>query len=161
MHSTTIVAAVRLQTLVKFASSKNPTYDNVPTAYWAALEVFVGIFCICMPALRQFLAKLFPRWFSNSQAASGYEPYIGQNGTSRFTTVKSTNQRGSTNFALSNFGGAGIMKTMETKIERELDEDDETKLVGSERAGTSKEAWSRTGSEGDAESVKHVIDAAA
>ncbi|KAF2023028.1 hypothetical protein EK21DRAFT_105511 [Setomelanomma holmii] len=72
---TTVVSIIRLQSLVQFASSTNPTYDNVPTAYWSVLEAFVGIFCICMPALRRVLSRLFPRCFGTTQSSSKYEAY--------------------------------------------------------------------------------------
>ncbi|KAK5456025.1 hypothetical protein LTS15_005344 [Exophiala xenobiotica] len=62
----TIVSIVRLTSLVKFANSVNPTYDNVPTAYWSVLEAFVSIICTCLPAIRSLLRKVFPSCFGSS-----------------------------------------------------------------------------------------------
>ncbi|EOA91722.1 uncharacterized protein SETTUDRAFT_80947, partial [Exserohilum turcica Et28A] len=70
---TTVVSIIRLQTLVKFAKSPNPTYDYVATAYWSVLEAFLGIFCVCMPALRRFLAILVPSCFGSTHNSNQYE----------------------------------------------------------------------------------------
>ncbi|KAL6244186.1 hypothetical protein RBB50_009056 [Rhinocladiella similis] len=62
----TIVSIVRLTSLVQFANSTNPTYDNVPTAYWSVLEAFVSIICTCLPAVRALLRKVFPTCFGST-----------------------------------------------------------------------------------------------
>ncbi|KIW11873.1 hypothetical protein PV08_09146 [Exophiala spinifera] len=62
----TIVSVVRLTSLVRFANSTNPTYDNVPTAYWSVLEAFVSIICTCLPAVRALLRKVFPNCFGST-----------------------------------------------------------------------------------------------
>jgi hypothetical protein len=130
-HSTTIVSIVRLQSLVQFSSSTNPTYDNVPTAYWSVLEAFVGIFCVCMPALRRFLTNVFPRCFQSTQLDSNkYEQYdLDPNKVSDGTRKASK--------ASVSFGGlrlgSGITKTTETRVESQKGEEDEIELVGMER----------------------------
>ncbi|EUC43766.1 hypothetical protein COCMIDRAFT_6859 [Bipolaris oryzae ATCC 44560] len=72
---TLIVSILRLRTLVVFEKSANPTYDSVPTAYWSTLEAYVGIFCVCMPALRRFLSHMFPRCFASTPQNSRYNLY--------------------------------------------------------------------------------------
>ncbi|TQN72259.1 Satratoxin biosynthesis SC1 cluster protein 4 [Colletotrichum shisoi] len=59
----TIVSILRLQSLVRFANSKNPTWDQYGIAFWTCLEVPTGIICCCMPAMRLILIKSFPRLF--------------------------------------------------------------------------------------------------
>ncbi|KAF3768073.1 hypothetical protein M406DRAFT_355824 [Cryphonectria parasitica EP155] len=57
----TVISIVRLQTLITFANSSNPTWDNLRVSQWSTIEVNVGIMCACMPALRLILVKIFPR----------------------------------------------------------------------------------------------------
>ncbi|KAF2472741.1 uncharacterized protein BDR25DRAFT_154355, partial [Lindgomyces ingoldianus] len=64
---TLIVSCIRLQKLTQFATTQNPTWDNVPSGYWSMLEVNVGIFCACMPAFRRFVARLLPEWFGSAK----------------------------------------------------------------------------------------------
>lgn len=131
---TTIVSIIRLQSLVTFANSTNPTYDNVPTAYWSVLEAYVSVFCICMPALRRFLAGLFPRCFGSTQAESKYEHYDTPNTPNRLAN-RSKHARVSAGYGLSTFGGTGITKTMETRVESKCEEEDEIELVRQAGAG--------------------------
>jgi hypothetical protein len=128
--STTIVSIVRLQSLVQFATSANPTYDNVPTAYWSVLEAFVGIFCVCMPSLRRFLAHVFPSCFQSTQTGSKkYEQYSNDPNKPSYGTRKASK-------ASISFGGlkmgSGITKTTQTTVESRKGEEDEIELVGME-----------------------------
>ncbi|EEH10178.1 CFEM domain-containing protein [Histoplasma capsulatum G186AR] len=65
--SVTIVSILRLQSLLKFAKSRNFTWDYVEMGYWSTIEVHVGIICACMPAIRSLLRRLFPSFFSYTQ----------------------------------------------------------------------------------------------
>ncbi|RMY70375.1 hypothetical protein D0863_05817 [Hortaea werneckii] len=47
----TICSAVRLQYLVRWGDSKNPTWDYNPIAIWSAVEGNVSIICCCLPAM--------------------------------------------------------------------------------------------------------------
>lgn len=127
---------------MQFASSTNPTYDNVPTAYWSVLEAFVGIFCVCMPALRRFLAAIFPRCFGSTQNNSKYEHYDTPNTPNRLSNGKITGSKNSK----ASFGGKGITKTLETTIESRIGEDDEIQLVELEQG--KKAGWTSTVSDG-------------
>ncbi|POS68616.1 hypothetical protein DHEL01_v212990 [Diaporthe helianthi] len=76
----TIVSVVRLTALVNFATTTNATYDNVPTAYWSVLEIFVSIICCCMPAVRSLLKTAFPSCFgSSTDTKTTPRPYITPN----------------------------------------------------------------------------------
>jgi len=61
MPSVTVVSIVRLQGLVTFANSINPTWDNWSTGVWSTIEINIGIICACMPSLRLLLVRLFPK----------------------------------------------------------------------------------------------------
>ena len=66
----TIVSALRLQTLVAFFNSKNPTYDFFGASIWSALEVYIGIICACLPAAKVFFFRVAPRWVGFSTIGS-------------------------------------------------------------------------------------------
>ncbi|KAH7112486.1 hypothetical protein B0J11DRAFT_185921 [Dendryphion nanum] len=140
---TTIISIVRLQSLVQFSSSTNATWDNVPTAYWSVLEAFVGIFCVCMPALRRFLAIVFPRCFGSTQSNSKYEHYDTPNTPNKLSSGRATGPKNSK----VSFGGKGITKTMETHVESRMGDDDEIQLVELGEQGK-KERWASNASDG-------------
>ncbi|USP81525.1 hypothetical protein yc1106_08799 [Curvularia clavata] len=130
---TTVISIVRLRSLVKFAKSANPTWDSVPTAYWSVLEAFVSIFCVCMPALRRFLAIIFPSCFGSTQGSSRYANYndMGPDLPNKVSDSARKNSKPSMN-SWRKFGlDTGITKTMETHIESRAyaKEDDEVMLV--------------------------------
>ncbi|KAH8906271.1 hypothetical protein BR93DRAFT_928871 [Coniochaeta sp. PMI_546] len=56
----TVVSIIRLQALVTFAKSSDPTWDNFPVSLWSTVEINVGIMCTCMPTLRLLLTRVFP-----------------------------------------------------------------------------------------------------
>ncbi|KAF2681989.1 hypothetical protein K458DRAFT_343059 [Lentithecium fluviatile CBS 122367] len=57
----TVVSIIRLQSLIHFANSTNPTWDQVDVSNWSTIEINVGIMCACMPALRVILVHAFPK----------------------------------------------------------------------------------------------------
>lgn len=69
----TVVSILRLQSLLHFSNSLNPTWDQWDVANWSTVEMNVGIICLCMPALRQLLVRFFPRMLGtgNRSAAQG------------------------------------------------------------------------------------------
>jgi hypothetical protein len=46
----------------------NPTVQWFWFCFWSNLEITTAIFCACMPAIRQVLAKGFPRVFANASS---------------------------------------------------------------------------------------------
>ncbi|KAE8151417.1 hypothetical protein BDV25DRAFT_138839 [Aspergillus avenaceus] len=50
----TVVSIIRLKAIIVFGHTTNPTYDNVPTAYWSTIECYSGIICLNMPSIRRF-----------------------------------------------------------------------------------------------------------
>lgn len=61
--SVTIVSMLRLKSLIHFANSWNPTWDQWSVVFWSTIEVTVGFICICLPALRLMLMRMYPRAF--------------------------------------------------------------------------------------------------
>ncbi|KAH6949727.1 hypothetical protein BKA56DRAFT_606817 [Ilyonectria sp. MPI-CAGE-AT-0026] len=63
----TVVSIIRLRALVKFATDiENLTWDYLETIRWSFIEINVGVFCVCMPSLRLFLAYIFPKILGTS-----------------------------------------------------------------------------------------------
>ncbi|KAH8732661.1 hypothetical protein GQ44DRAFT_639142 [Phaeosphaeriaceae sp. PMI808] len=56
----TVISALRLHSLVNFAASNNPTYDQTEVIRWSNIEINVGIICACLPAVRVILVHMFP-----------------------------------------------------------------------------------------------------
>lgn len=61
LRSVTVVSILRLHSLVHFAKSSNPTWDQFQVCVWSTVEINVGIICVCMPAIRIVLLRFFPR----------------------------------------------------------------------------------------------------
>lgn len=58
----TIVSALRLQSLVSFGHSKNPSWDYWAAAIWTQAEMQACIICACLPATKVLLVKILPGW---------------------------------------------------------------------------------------------------
>ncbi|KAI0427567.1 hypothetical protein F5Y09DRAFT_315832 [Xylaria sp. FL1042] len=63
----TIVSILRLQSLIQFAQTMNPTYDNAPGIYWSVLECDIFIISACLPSIRSITLKMFPRFFGTKR----------------------------------------------------------------------------------------------
>ncbi|KAL5379990.1 hypothetical protein DPSP01_008028 [Paraphaeosphaeria sporulosa] len=83
----TVISIIRLQSLISFATSTNPTWDQADAANWSTIEINVGIICACMPALRLILVRIFPRALGSTQYASNQ--YYAKYGTNRSGAFKS------------------------------------------------------------------------
>ncbi|KAK2607575.1 hypothetical protein N8I77_006238 [Diaporthe amygdali] len=58
-----ITSCVRLRFIVLFARSRNPTWDYVDTHIWSDFEVSVSVIAASLPAIRLYLARVWPRAF--------------------------------------------------------------------------------------------------
>ena len=56
----TVMSILRLQSLIHFGNSLNPTWDQSDASQWSTIEINVGIVCACLPALRKILIRFFP-----------------------------------------------------------------------------------------------------
>ncbi len=78
LSSVTVMSIIRLQALVTFAKSSNPTWDNFPVSLWSTVEINVGIVCTCMPTLRLMLVRAIPALGAGSSYyGRGYYPSGG------------------------------------------------------------------------------------
>ncbi|KAM3515870.1 hypothetical protein MY11210_000410 [Beauveria gryllotalpidicola] len=66
----TVVSALRLRSLIYFANSINPTWDELPVALWATVEINVGLMCACLPTLRLILVRIWPRVFGSTMRSA-------------------------------------------------------------------------------------------
>lgn len=55
----TTISIVRLQSLVVYGRSQNPTYDLVGIVFYSMLEGEIAVFCVCMPQMRRLILDLF------------------------------------------------------------------------------------------------------
>ncbi|KYK53962.1 hypothetical protein DCS_05911 [Drechmeria coniospora] len=69
----TVVSIFRLHSLIYFAKSSNPTWDQWTTAYWSVIEINVGMICTCLPTFRLILVRLFPTVFGASRSTTSYQ----------------------------------------------------------------------------------------
>jgi hypothetical protein len=69
----TVISILRLRSLVNFAASSNPTWDQADVINWSNIEINVGIICACLPALRVILVHLFPKILGTTKATK--RPY--------------------------------------------------------------------------------------
>lgn len=54
----TIFSIVRLDSLLVFEGTDNPTFEHWGVAVWSVVEVYVGIVCACLPATKVFVLRL-------------------------------------------------------------------------------------------------------
>lgn len=77
-----ITACIRLQYLVVFAKSANPTWDYSDALIWSGLEVSVSMLVTSLPAIRLLINKLAPGVFSTIASKTGLS---GANGAGKKT----------------------------------------------------------------------------
>ncbi|KAF2705047.1 hypothetical protein K504DRAFT_506519 [Pleomassaria siparia CBS 279.74] len=122
----TVVSILRLQSLVTFATSHNPTWDQWDVSNWSTIELNVGIVCACMPSMRVILVRLFPKILGSTANSSYRQKYgsrsqeLGKNGglTGRTGTRK-----------MSSTGNSSVINYMKTFAVQHDDYDDEMELV--------------------------------
>ncbi|KAI5361673.1 hypothetical protein Slin14017_G084060 [Septoria linicola] len=65
-----IVSILRLHSILKYADSRNLTWDNVPTSYWSRMEFHAAFVCACLPAIYTYIRRFFNRVTTNSREGS-------------------------------------------------------------------------------------------
>lgn len=63
-----VTSCLRLQYLVRFARSTNPSWDFFDTTVWSGFEVAVSVIAASLPAIRLYLVRAWPRFFSSAAA---------------------------------------------------------------------------------------------
>ncbi|KAI3392740.1 hypothetical protein diail_5254 [Diaporthe ilicicola] len=86
----TIISVVRLQSLITFGDTDNPTWDNLRVSLWSTIEINVGIITCCMPTLRLILLRACPRLSSTYRST---EAYYAKNGLSQQSKGKRSRNR--------------------------------------------------------------------
>ena len=119
--SVTVVSILRLRSLVSFANSHNPTWDNYSVTLWSVIEINVGIICACMPTLRIALARAFAVFRETTvrtQYGAGYQNQPSNSGKGNNSRVVAT---ASGPPALRSNNGDGILykKTFEVQYSDE------------------------------------------
>jgi len=59
-RSACVISIVRLFTLRSAIATTDPTWDNVPTAYWSIIELNTAIICASAATLRPLLRRIIP-----------------------------------------------------------------------------------------------------
>ncbi|KAL5116293.1 hypothetical protein ACEQ8H_005851 [Pleosporales sp. CAS-2024a] len=86
----TVVSALRLQSLVHFGASSNPTWDQADVIYWSNIEINVGIICACMPSLRVILVRIFPKILGDTRnTGNKYARYGSRSGLGGGSALRS------------------------------------------------------------------------
>lgn len=127
----TVISILRLRSLVTFAASNNPTWDQTSVLNWSNLEINIGIICACLPALRIILVRMFPKIMGTTKATE--QPYYGtgsQSYASRHVGSASAS-RPEKSFASASRGNPAAITYTKT-FEVRHTESDEQSLVGME-----------------------------
>lgn len=59
-----VATIIRLQALLSFKRTIDPTWDYVPVTIWTEIELACGFVCVSLPATRLLLLMLLPKSFS-------------------------------------------------------------------------------------------------
>ncbi|KAF1959237.1 hypothetical protein CC80DRAFT_585579 [Byssothecium circinans] len=143
----TAMSIVRLQSLISFANSQNPTWDQAGVSQWSTIEINVGIVCACMPALRIIFARVFPALLgSTAPATSNYYAKYGGHGLSGRSGNHSNAAPNRQDAERGGMNGITYTKTFEVQH----GDNDEQQLVEMEDL-SNKETKARPGSRGSSE----------
>ena len=143
LYSTIIVSCLRVQSLTQYANTTNPTYDTLSSGTWSVVELNVGVFCVCMPAFRRFLAHTMPKCFGSTEDdsesirdAARTPSQLEGSGAKKRSKKKST-LPGSLFDTTGSLFETTITKTVDTRVESAKPDDDELQLVNMNRSGHS------------------------
>ncbi|KAI7785124.1 hypothetical protein LA080_008160 [Diaporthe eres] len=85
----TVISVVRLQSLITFGDTDNPTWNNLKVSLWSTIEINVGIITCCMPTIRLIMLRAFPRMSSTYRST---QAYYAKNGMSSSKGKRSRNR---------------------------------------------------------------------
>ncbi|ORY14494.1 hypothetical protein BCR34DRAFT_227429 [Clohesyomyces aquaticus] len=88
----TIVSIIRLQPLVHFADTTNPTWDYRQMGVWSQIEVHVGNVCTCMPAVYSLMKKIWPTCLDTNKERT----YTSDNSKQQISSRAPKKSRGDT-----------------------------------------------------------------
>lgn len=96
----TICSIVRLQYLVKWGNSPNPSWDYVDLTIWSLIEGNVVVICACMPPMSNLIRRFWHKsssyfsrskgtdYYSKSGHSAGHEMEMGQDPRAKKTIAK-------------------------------------------------------------------------
>ncbi|KAG5926941.1 hypothetical protein E4U42_002788 [Claviceps africana] len=84
----TVVSIMRLQSLIHFSKTINPTWDNSTAVLWSTVELSVGLNCACLPTLRLMLVRVAPHIFSTIGSRSESQCPPATNNSSRSSRIR-------------------------------------------------------------------------
>lgn len=125
----TVLSILRLQSLVHFANSVNPTWDQWDVTLWSIVEINVGIICACMPTFRTLLAHVLPRVFGSTSGSS----HPRQTDNKARASFRDAREKASVFFNSSSNGGSDSTSPTRSTGSRggtQSMQDDEIELVG-------------------------------
>lgn len=117
---------MRLQSLVFFAKTSNPTWDNLAVSQWSTVEINVGIICACMPSLRVLLVRLFPKLLGTTQHSNN-RYYVNQSHSHKGGNISVNRSGKSLNSSQNDGNGVAINYSQTYTVQ--WGEHDETKLI--------------------------------
>ncbi|UPX11213.1 uncharacterized protein EKO05_0001833 [Ascochyta rabiei] len=120
------VSCMRIQTLAQYSTTRNTTYDTISRDMWSNIEINVGVICICMPAIRRFLAHTLPQCFASTEdtmSLHGEAQTLDYREPSGKTSSKKRRTLSDSLFVTT------IMKTVDIRVSSNRPEDDEAQLV--------------------------------
>ncbi|OLN87244.1 hypothetical protein CCHL11_03665 [Colletotrichum chlorophyti] len=92
-----ITSCVRLQYIVLFTRSLNPTWDFTDALIWSGVEVSVSMIVVCLPAMRLLVSRVLPSLFGSMRSIAITPPKKASNASSglRFngTSIDSNSPR--------------------------------------------------------------------
>lgn len=149
INSTIIVSIVRLWALARYGSSTNPIYENMLSGIFSPLELNVGIICMCLPAFRRCVARFLPACFvstlGNSNPKYKYREYEEGTPNSHLTLGKRSGRRAKADTLGGSLFETTIMKTVDTRVEEILSDEDEVRLMELRNNGQRPEAAESAG----------------
>lgn len=134
----TVVSILRLQSLVHFATSMNPTWDQTEVINWSNIEINIGIICTCMPALRVMLVRLSPKVFGTTKGTSQRRYYAYGSHTQGMKSGGAGGTIGSTGRGANLSSRDPHTITYTKTFEVQTTENDETSLVQMDEFGPKK-----------------------
>jgi hypothetical protein len=146
LNSTLIVSCLRIERVMSYAKSQNPTWDNIPADYWSVMEANLGVFCVCMPALRRIFAHSCPTMFGSSRHKSRSYEYTPNDKPSKGSKGSKGRRRNSI-IGGSLWTDTGITKTVDATVTygTRKGSEDEVELVEQRRAAEERSIESGQG----------------
>jgi len=83
-----IISIIRLQSLLIFGTSIDPSWDYVPVTIWTVVELAVAIICSCLPALRTLIIHIYPRFASSFARSPGNSESTGNSSVNSRTRLR-------------------------------------------------------------------------